>query len=157
MYSAGLRVGEVCHLKYSDINRKNMTIHISHSKNRSERYAILAANTLDILTQYWYAFGKPTDWLFPSTFNNGNSIVSFTVNRFVNDHLSRLGWSQKLNCHSFRHSFGTHLYENNVDLLTIKSLLGHKSINSTTVYVHLGFHKNSKVKSPFDYCGGEDE
>jgi len=157
MYSAGLRVGEVCHLKYSDINRKNMTIHVSSSKNRSERYTILAKNTLDILTQYWYDYGKPTDWLFPSTWGNQKPIVSFTVNRFVNDHLTRLGWSQHLNCHSFRHSFATHLYENGVDLLTIKNLLGHKSLNSSTIYVHLGFRGNASVKSPFDFSGGAHE
>jgi site-specific recombinase XerD len=58
-----------------------------------------------------------------------------------------------LNCHSFRHGFGTHLYENGVDLLTIQRLLGHRSINSTTIYVHLASFRRGIVKSPFDAAG----
>ncbi|MDK2967166.1 MULTISPECIES: tyrosine-type recombinase/integrase [Lacrimispora] len=154
LYSAGLRVGEVCHLKYKDISRRNMTIHISHSKNRSDRYAILASNALDILTDYWLSYGKPTDWLFPSTFTSDKPICSFTVNRFVNQHLARLGWNKNISSHTFRHCFGTHLYENGVDLLTIKSLLGHKSLSSTTIYVHLGSNGVHSTLSPFDMNGG---
>jgi len=154
MYSAGLRVGEVCNLKYSDVSRKDMSIYISRSKSRSDRYALLAKNTLGILTQYWRTYGQPRDWLFPSPRNSGERpIVTYTVNCIVNDHIDRLGWSQDLNCHSFRHGFGTHLYENGVDLLTIQRLMGHASINSTAIYVHLASFKNSLVKSPFDSIG----
>lgn len=51
MYSAGLRVGEVCRLKYSDIKRSSMRIHIAQAKNRSDRYAILSQKSLDMLTE----------------------------------------------------------------------------------------------------------
>jgi site-specific recombinase XerD len=154
LYSAGLRVSEVCNLKYSDVSRKNMKILIAPSKSRSERFAILSKNTLDILTDYWYKYSKPQNWLFPSTLNNGVSPISvMTVNRIVNDHINRLGWSKKLNCHSFRHGFGTHLYEQGVDLLIIQKLLGHSSIDSTTIYVHLANYNSGLVKSPFDNVG----
>src|SRR5699024_11723092 len=59
MYSSGLRVGEVCSLRYCDIQRKNMRIHVTHSKNRSDRYAILSQKALDILTEYWFAYNRP--------------------------------------------------------------------------------------------------
>ena len=158
MYSAGLRVSEVCNLKYSDVSRKDMNIYIERSKNRSARYAILSEKALDILTQYWYRHGQPRGWLFPSPRNNGERpIVTYTVNCIVNDHIDRLGWSQDLTCHSFRHGFGTHLYENGVDLLTIQRLMGHKSIVSTTIYVHLASFRNSSVKSPFDRAGAANE
>jgi site-specific recombinase XerD len=158
MYSAGLRVSEVCNLKYSDVNRKDMKIYISRSKSRSDRYAILSGNVLDILTQYWYRYGQPRDWLFPSTHNKGKKpIVPFTVNRIVNNHIDRLGWSQNLNCHSFRHGFGSHLYENGTDLLTIQRLMGHNSINSTTIYISLTSNKNGLVISPFDYIADSHE
>ena len=153
MYSAGLRVSEVCNLKYSDVSRKDMRIHIARSKNRSERFAILSQNALDILTQYWYRYGQPRDWLFPSTQKAGSPIAKFTVNRIVNGHAARLGLPQGLNCHSFRHGFGTHLYENGADLLTIQRLLGHSSANSTAVYVHLASFRGGAVKSPFDFSG----
>ena len=65
MYSAGLRIGEVCNLRYEDISRKNMRIHVTHGKNRSDRYAILSKYALDIMTDYWFAYGKPTGYLFP--------------------------------------------------------------------------------------------
>lgn len=150
LYSSGLRVGEACSLKYDDIDRKNMTIYIRRGKNRSDRYAVLSKNALDILTKYWFAYGKPKDWLFPSTFNNGKSIVTFTVYRFIKNHEQKLGWKSRISCHTMRHCYGTHLYENGADLITIKNLMGHKSLNSTTLYVHLGAHKQSAVLSPFD-------
>ena len=54
MYSSGLRISEVCSLRYEDIERRNMRIHIRHSKNRSDRYAILSKHALDLLTKYWF-------------------------------------------------------------------------------------------------------
>ncbi len=154
MYSAGLRVGEVCTLKYSDIQRKNMRIHIRHSKNRSDRYAILSQKTLHILTEYWFAFGRPSDWLFPSQRNPLRPCNTYNVMRWMAEHEQRLGWEHRLTCHSFRHAFGTHLYENGYDLLTIKNLMGHKSLNSTLIYIHLASYISRKVTSPFDLIGG---
>jgi len=154
IYSAGLRVGEACCLRYSDVSRKNMRIRIARSKSREERFAILSRNALDILTQYWLDYSRPLGWLFPSCDENGKPFVKYTVNRFVNEHIERLGWSQELNCHSFRHAFGTHLYENGVDLRTIQQLMGHKSINSTAIYVHLAANGFGGAMSPFDTGGG---
>ena len=156
LYSSGLRVGEVCHLKYRDINRKNMTIHVTHGKNRSDRYAILSKKALDILTDYWFEFGKPMDWLFPSRGDSNKPIVNYTVTQLITTHEKRLGWEKRITCHTFRHCFGTHLYENGADLLTIKNLLGHKSLNSSTIYVHLGNHGKNTPISPFD-LGGQNE
>ena len=65
-----------------------------------------------------------------------------------------MGWEKRITCHSLRHAFGTHLYEDGVDLLTIKALLGHKSLNSTTIYVHLASNGISNAVSPFDLIGG---
>lgn len=153
MYSSGLRVGEVCSLKYSDIERRNMRIHIRHSKNRSDRYAILSKNSLDILTEYWFAFGKPTDWLFPSKTDSSRPCNTGNVMRWMAQHEAYLGWEHRLTCHSFRHAFGTHLYEKGTDLLTIKHLMGHKSLNSTLIYIHLASYSSRNISSPFDMMG----
>lgn len=154
LYSSGLRVGEVCSLKYSDIERKNMRIHIRHSKNRSDRYAILSPNVLDILTEYWFDFGKPTDWLFPAQRDINKPCCTFNVMQWIAKHEAELGWPHRLTCHSFRHAFGTHLYENGTDLLTIKNLMGHKSLNSTLIYIHLASYRARNITSPFDMTGG---
>ena len=69
MYSAGLRVGEVCNLNYSDISRKEMRVYVARSKNRSDRFTILSKRALTILTNYWRQYGEPRGWLFPSTQN----------------------------------------------------------------------------------------
>lgn len=154
MYSSGLRIGEVCSLRYEDIDRKNMRIHITHGKNRSDRYALLSKTALDLLTEYWFAYSRPTGYLFPQQNGKDKPIDTFFLSRHIHAHEKRLGWEQRLTCHSFRHAFGTHLYENGTDLLTIKSLLGHKSLESTTVYVHLASNATRSAVSPFDKMGG---
>lgn len=158
MYSAGLRSGEVRHLKYSDVSRKEMRIHISHSKSRSDRYAILSDAALSILTEYWFAYDRPTDWLFPSDWPGKDGKTVPVSSQYMTSHIraheNSLGWEHRITAHTFRHAFATHLYENGADLLTIKSLLGHKSLNSTTIYVHLADSSLRQVKSPFDLMGG---
>ena len=73
----------------------------------------------------------------------------------VHEHEKRLAWPRRITCHSFRHALGTHLYENGVDLLTIKSILGHKALSSTTIYVHLAKTAFSDVVNPLDLMGGD--
>lgn len=155
MYSAGLRVGEVCNLKYSDIKRSSMRIHVAQAKNRSDRYAILSQKSLDMLTEYWYAYNRPTEWLFPAKQDSSRPCKTAILANQVLQHRKKLALNPKLNCHSFRHAFGTHLYEAGTDLLTIKELLGHKSLNSTVIYVHLASYASRNIKSPFDIMGGD--
>lgn len=154
MYSSGLRIGEVCSLRYGDVGRKSMRLHITHGKNRHDRYAILSQAALDLLTQYWFAYGRPMGYLFPKQNGEDRPIDTFFLSRHIHAHEDRLGWERRLTCHSFRHAFGTHLYEDGVDLLTIKALLGHKSLSSTTIYVHLSENQTSRAVSPFDRMAG---
>lgn len=154
MYSSGLRIGEVCHLRYEDIDRTRMRVHILHSKNKQERYTILSQYALDILARYWFECGKPMGWLFPKQTDPDRPIDTFFLSRHIHEHEDRLGWERRITCHSFRHALGTHLYENGTDLLTIKAVLGHKSLNSTTIYVHLASSVISQVVNPLDQMGG---
>ena len=91
MYSSGLRIGEVCHLRYEDIDRTNMRIHISHGKNREDRYAALSRTALDLLTQYWFECGKPRGWLFPKQHDPERPIDTFFLSRHIRAHEERLG------------------------------------------------------------------
>ena len=147
LYSSGIRVSELQHLKYEDISRENMQIHIRKTKSRIDRYAILSEKALNILTEYWFTYGKPKDFLFPGT-KHGKPISKYTINRIFNNHSKVLG--MKLTPHLMRHHFGTHLYEDGNDILTIQKLLGHKCINSTTIYVQLSNPKKMNIISPFD-------
>ena len=158
MYSSGLRSGEVRHLKYSDISRKDMRIHVLHSKSRNDRYAPLSSHALSILTEYWFAYNKPTDWLFPSDWPGKDGQTVPVSSQYMSSHIrdqeAALGWEHRITAHTFRHAFATHLYENGSDLLTVKALLGHKSITSTTIYVHLANTTLRQTVNPFDLMGG---
>ena len=150
MYSAGLRVGEICNLRYEDISRKNMSIHIRHGKNRSDRYAVLSQTALDTLTEYWRAYRKPMGFLFPNPRDTEKPMSTFWVSNHVHLQEKKLGWPERFTPHSFRHAFGTHLYEQGVDLAVIQTLLGHKSLNSTMVYVHLASPVSNRFVNPLD-------
>ncbi len=110
---------------------------------------------LDLLTSYWFQCGRPREWLFPACRKKGAPYnpTAFS-NKFVK-YRKKFHWNQELTCHSFRHAFGTHLYENGTDLLTIKELLGHKSLLSTTIYIHLANNGVQSAVSPFDQFGGD--
>ncbi|MEA3423667.1 MAG: tyrosine-type recombinase/integrase, partial [Bacillota bacterium] len=81
----------------------------------------------------------------------GKPISTSTIDRFVKNAAVNAGIDKNINPHIFRHTFGTHLYEQGTDLLTIQKLLGHKSINSTTIYVHLASTIYKDTINPFDY------
>ena len=150
MYSAGLRVGEVSNLRYEDISRKNMRIHIRHGKNRSDRYALLSQAALDTLTEYWKAYHKPMGYLFPNPRDHEKPMSTNWVSSHIHQQEEKLGWERRFTPHSFRHAFGTHLYEQGVELPVIQKLLGHKSLNSTMIYVHLASPGASPVVNPLD-------
>lgn len=84
-----------------------MRIHITHGKNHSDRYAILSKEALSILTEYWFSYGKPQNWLFPQRWGADKPIDTFYLSRHTHAHEARLGWDHRLTCHSFRYAFGT--------------------------------------------------
>lgn len=91
MYSSGLRIGEVCRLRYEDVDRRNMRLHITHSKSRNDCYAILSKAALDLLTQYWFAYGRPRGFLFPKQNGDDRPIDTFFLSRHIHAHGDRLG------------------------------------------------------------------
>ncbi len=149
LYSCGLRVSEACALTYNDISRKNMTVHISKSKNRTDRYVPLSDMILKTLTLYWKKYGKPMGYLFPSKSERGY-ISNSSVNAVLKKVVKELNWEhRKISSHIFRRSCGTHLYESGHSLLFIKDYLGHKVLSSTLVYIRPSFSKENFV-NPYD-------
>ena len=149
MYSSGLRVSEVCHLRYDDISRTKKMIHVSLSKNRQDRYTILSDYNLDILTEYWYRFNRPKGWLFPSPLRDA-PLTPATVEQFIREHARKLGLPEGVTPHTMRHSFACHMLEDGVSHTFIQQLLGHRSPASTDVYLQMTSKALMGIRSPFD-------
>lgn len=152
LYSSGIRVGELCCLHCGDIIHSRNCIYIAKAKNRSDRYAVLSDRAYEDLKRYVRAFhmSDKEGWLFPGQ-KAGSHICSQSVANVFKKQLSLSGLSGKgFTLHSLRHAFGLHLYESGADLMSIKEAMGHKCLNSTTVYLSLGIGNGRSVKSPYD-------
>jgi site-specific recombinase XerD len=96
-------------------------------------------------------------YLFPKQHGQDKPIDTFYLSRHIHAHEDELGWKRRITCHTFRHAFGTHLYENTSDLLLVKELLGHKSLASTVIYIHLATTNSKNALSPLDRMRGGNE
>jgi len=146
-YSAGLRISEICNMKVADIDSKRMLVRVVQAKGNKDRYSILSALTLDMLRLYW-KFYKPNNYLFEGY---GHSKIGIsTVRSVFGKALSKSGVKKKVGIHTLRHSFATHLLEQGVSLPVIQQLLGHKSLRTTSGYLHVQQYSIETVVSPID-------
>ena len=153
MYSAGLRISEVCTLKCAHIEHSNSRIYVAPSKNNRDRYTILSEDVYRILCAYWRdlpASMRTRDWLFTQQHSVDKPIYPQFIQSFLFKQEEALHWPHRLTCHSFRHAFATHSYQNGMDLETLSRLLGHASTNTTRYYVHLAMLSIEQIKSPMD-------
>ena len=121
MYSSGLRIGEVYHLRYEDIKRKNLRIHIRHSKARQDRYAILSHTALELLTRYWFEYGRPMGWLFPKRSGIDKPIDTF-FSRVISMHMSR-GWGGRNALHAILSSMrSAHIFTKTAQIFSLSKL-----------------------------------
>jgi site-specific recombinase XerD len=147
-YAAGLRVGEVTHLRVADIDSQRMVIHVRHAKGRKERYVMLSPRLLDILRAYWKVV-RPSDYLFPGS-RTDQPISTATVRKACHRACQKANLGKHVTVHTLRHSFATHLLETGADLRTIQVLLGHRSFSTTAQYVHVATASLPLTRSPFD-------
>ena len=148
-YSAGLRISEIVSLRIVDIDSSRMTIHVRKGKGGKDRMAVLANKLLDPLREYWKAY-RPKDWLFPSRIYPARHLSGNAAREMFNKTQQRSGILKECCFHSLRHSFATHLLEAGKDLREIQRLLGHRSILSTLIYIHLAQGTLLKLDSPLD-------
>jgi len=160
MYSGGLRINEVLNLKISDIDSKRMQICIRESKSGRERRAILSEKNLELLRELLknHPVASPKKWdsedyIFCLS-SRDKHICSKSVRLNLIQTLQKLNIRKNTSTHVFRHSFATHLLEDGVSIFTIKELLGHKSISSTCVYLHVIDARKIGGKSPLDISDG---
>jgi integrase/recombinase XerD len=146
-YSAGLRLSEVSSLKITDIDSSRMMIHLHKSKGDKDRYTILSPVTLDCLRRYYRQY-KPQEWLFEGY--HRNHISARTVQQVFKSALVKSNIQKDVGIHALRHSFATHLLEQGVALPIIQTIMGHKSLKTTSGYLHVQQYSIEQVKSPLD-------
>jgi integrase/recombinase XerD len=154
-YGAGLRASEVTHLTINDIDSERMIIHVVQGKGNKDRNALLSPELLDILRQWWrcaHAKGKmlPGGWLFPGQ-DPVNPMSTRQLNRACHIAVAEAGLDKRVSLHTLRHSFATHLLEQQVDIRIIQVLLGHKKLETTALYSQVATSTLRDVKSPLDY------
>lgn len=147
MYGAGLRVAEACQLRPEDIDSKRMLIRVRDGKGNRDRYTLLSARLLDFLRQYW-RHNRPQTWLFPGL--KGRALSPNTVRHTFQKACRLARISKRVTPHVLRHSFATHLLESGTDISVIQVLLGHASLQATTVYTHITLEHLSRLRSPLD-------
>lgn len=135
MYSCGLRVTAATRLGARDIDSKRMMICVRSGKGSKDQYVPLPQRTLELLRAYWLE-QRPVRWLFPDR-TGGGPIRRESVLQCIRAAAREAKLSKPVGCHTLRHSYATHLLEDGVDLRTIQTLLGHRSIRSTVGYLHL--------------------
>ena len=146
-YSAGLRRSEVSNLKITDIDSSRMLIHLHTTKGNRERNTILSPVALDFLRVYYRRY-KPKEWLFEG--QSRDAISTRTVEAVFKQALVKSKVQKKVGIHSLRHSFATHLLEQGVALPIIQQMMGHKSLKTTSGYLHVQEYSVQGVKSPLD-------
>jgi len=146
-YSGGLRLSEVVNLRLSDIDSRRMMIFIKGAKGRKDRYTLLSKELLDLLRKY-YKNEKPKEWLFEGAL--GGRYSTRSVQSIMKEAVKRAGIKKHATVHTLRHSFATHMLEDNTDLRYIQSLLGHYSTKTTEIYTHITTKGLEQLRSPLD-------
>ena len=153
LYATGVRNAELTHLKFSDVDKQRMVVHIQGGKGRKDRDVMLSSTLLKELREHWHRLPrKPRTWLFPGNHDHRGDqpIDTKTVWHACRDAAKRAGIQKGVHPHTLRHCFATHLLEAGTDLRTIQILLGHHDLKETTVYLHLSERHLHATSSPLD-------
>jgi site-specific recombinase XerD len=153
-YGTGLRASEVTSLKVGDIDSQRMTLRVEQGKGRKDRYALLPPILLERLRAWWrvgHAQGKilRNGWLFPGM-DPVDQLTTRQLNRAIHAAAEAAEIDKRVSMHTLRHSFATHLLEQKVDIRIIQVLLGHKQLETTTIYTHVATDLLREVISPLE-------
>ena len=146
-YGCGLRIGEVLRLQVGDIDSSRMLLHIRQSKGRKDRLVPLPQRLLEELRAWWVCH-RPKSWLFPGQ-GGKRPLHAGSVQRVCQRAARRCGFKKQVTPHTLRHSYATHLVEAGVDLETVRQLLGHRDLKTTTCYTHVA-GKAQTTTSPLE-------
>src|SRR5437763_6472257 len=137
-YGAGLRVSEVAALKVGDIDSKRMLLRVERGKGGKDRHAMLSPQLLELLRAWWLEGRRqslllPGGWLFPGR-NPVEPLSARQLGRVVRAAARAAGITKRVSPHTLRHSFATHLLEQDVDIRVIQTLLGHAKLDTTALF-----------------------
>jgi len=148
MYSGGLRVSEAIYLKVSEIDSHRMLIRVNQGKGKKDRYTLLANRALVTLREYCRIY-RVVDWLFAGS-RPDQPLSTRTVQKVFHNAVEKAGIQKPAKPHMLRHSFATHLSEAGVALSCIQELLGHTSLRTTSIYLHVTRKDLVHIVSPLD-------
>ena len=134
MYSCGLRISEALGLEVRDIDSKRMVVVVRAGKGNKDRHVPLPRRTLELLRDYWRAYRPQTCLLITK---DGRPLADHRVRYFLKKALKQSGIRKPVSCHTLRHSYATNLMAQGVDVRAIQCLLGHRSLKTTTLYLHM--------------------
>lgn len=144
IYSCGLRLGEGVAIRVRDIDSPRGVLRVN-GKGNKEREVPICEHTLKILRRFYKTHRNPT-WLFPNPGRGcpkgagaaaGAPMVIAGVQKAMAKAVTAAGIRKPATVHTLRHSWATHMLEQNVDLRTIQEWLGHNSPQTTSIYTHL--------------------
>ena len=143
VYSLGLRRTEALNLQVGDIDSKRMVVHVRRGKGAKDRLVPLPTSTLSLLREYWRTHQNPR-WLFPFVPKTQRQpkladrpMSNSTVREVMQQAVLQLGLRKPVSIHTLRHSYATHLLEAGVNIRLIQAYLGHSSLQTTMIYLHL--------------------
>ena len=147
VYSMSLRLNEGLNLQVGDIDAKRGLVHIHRGKGAKDRYVPLPTTTLEGLRDYWKTH-QHKRFLFPADGRNhalqqqGKSIAKTPMSETsaqgaMKKITNAIDFGKQVSIHTLRHSYATHLLEAGVSLKVIQKYLGHSSLTTTMIYLHL--------------------
>ena len=142
LYGTGVRISEALSLRVGDVDSQRMVIHVRAGKAGKDRYLPLAESLLEQLRVYWLIH-RPSDFLFAGK-KLHKAIAARTVRSICHQAAEKAGITKTVTPHTLRHSFATHHLEAGTDIKTIQMWLGHRSLITTSIYLHIatGSRKN---------------
>ena len=156
VYSLGLRLQEGLNLQVGDIDGARRLVHVHRGKGAKDRYVPLPPKTLTLLREYWATHRHPT-LLFPATGRNHKTAATATqpmgkasVQGAIRKVVLQLELRKSISIHTLRHSYATHLLEAGVNLRMIQQYLGHSSLQTTMVYLHLTSQGQEQARATID-------
>jgi len=144
VYACGLRLQEALHLEVADIDSGRMMLHVHRGKGAKDRLVPLPHSTLATLREHWRTHRNPR-LVFPALGRNGQAAALATTPMAISSVQGALRRAKAqariakraVSIHTLRHAYATHLLEEGVNLRVIQRHMGHASLESTMVYLHL--------------------